>query len=185
VTRKALVVPVISFVVLFFAAHARAQSETAKLPILADDSVWTSVAVKDLRVLMPAKPVEVTDEATGEVQSIHALTQTGTFSVIIKQLDKQLDVRNTETLVDQVAVTALTAKTKLIEKHDVEYEGTRGEQVTYLEDGNRMFARFFLLNDRLIVMSAGFKTTDYRPEFDVLVDRFFDSIRVKVPLLVA
>jgi len=185
VNPKALVVPVLSFIALFFSAHANAQEAADKLPILADDSVWTSVAVKDLRVMMPAKPVEVADEATGEVQSIHALTTTGTFSVVIKQLDKQLDVRNTETFVDEVAVTALTAKTHLIERHNVEYEGTRGEQVTYLEDGNRMSARIFLLNDRLIVMSAGFKTSDYRPEFDVLVDRFFDSIRVKVPLLVA
>jgi hypothetical protein len=185
VTPKALVVPVLSLFTLIFAAGAHAQSETAKLPILADDSVWTSVAVKDLHVMMPAKPAEVTDEATGEVQSIHALTTTGTFSVVIKQLDRQLDVRNTQTLIDEVALTALTAKTQLIEKHDVEYEGTRGEQVTYIENGNRMFARIFFLNDRLIVMSAGFKTTDYRPEYDVLVDRFFDSIRVKVPLLVA
>ncbi|MFL6374637.1 MAG: hypothetical protein ACJ73D_08240 [Pyrinomonadaceae bacterium] len=184
-TRKALIVPVLSLIALVFAAGCYAQSTADKLPILSDDSVWTSVAVKDLRVLMPAKAFEVKDEATGEVQSIHALTTTGTFSVVIKQLDKQLDPRNTETIVDQIAVTALTARTQLIEKHDVEYEGTRGEQVTYLEDGNRMFARIFLLNDRLIVMSASFKSSDYCPEFEVLVDRFFDSIRVKVPLLVA
>ena len=182
-TRKALVVSfVASLVVVFSILSAAAQT---KFSLYNDDAVWTSVAIKDLRVMMPAKPVEVADEETGEVQSIHALTHTGTFTVIIKQLAKQLDVRNTESLVDGAAVTALTAKTHLIDKHDVEYAGTRGLQVTYIEDGNRMFARIFYLNDRLIVMSASFKTTDYRPEFDVLVDRFFDSIRVKVPLLVA
>lgn len=149
------------------------------------DAVWTAVAVKDLRVMMPAKPLEVADEESGQVSSIHALTQTGTFSVIIKQLDKQLDVRNTESLVDQAAVAALTARTRVIDKHDVEYEGSRGLQVTYLEDGNRMFARIFYLNDRLIVMSAKFTTADYCPEYDALVDRFFDSIRVKLPLLLA
>jgi hypothetical protein len=182
VTLKALVVPFVTVVVVVLSTlSASAQNNF----FAGDDTVWTSVAVKDLRVLMPAKPVEVADDETGEVSSIHALTQTGTFSVIIKQLDKQLDVRNTEMMVDQAAVAALTAKTKLIDKHDVEYEGTRGSQVTYIEDGNRMFARIFYLNDRLIVMSASFKTTDYRAEYELLVDRFFDSIRVKVPLLVA
>jgi hypothetical protein len=134
---------------------------------------------------MPAKPADVRDEATGEVQSIHALTTAGTFSVIIKQLDKDLDARNTEALVNTVALTALTAKTQLLEKHDVEYEGTRGVQVTYLEDGNRVSARIFYLNDRLIVMSASFDAIQFRPEFTAVVDQFFDSVRVKVPLLVA
>jgi hypothetical protein len=183
VTRKALVVPFAALVV--FLSTTLSTSAQTNFSITGDDAVWTAVAVKDLRVMMPAKPFQVADDETGEVSSIHALTQTGTFSVIIKQLDKQLDVRNTETMVDQAAVAALTAKTHLIEKHDVEYEGARGTQVTYLEDGNRMFARIFYLNDRLIVMSASFKTSEYRPECDVLVDRFFDSIRVKVPLLVA
>ncbi|MBV9241097.1 MAG: hypothetical protein JO314_03725 [Acidobacteria bacterium] len=185
-TRKALVVPFVALAVFVISAIlAPSVGAQNKLSISSDDAAWTAVAVKDLRVMMPAKPVEVADEDTGEVHSIHALTRTGTFSVIIKQLDKQLDVRNTESLVDDSAVTALTAKTQLIDKHDVEYEGTRGLQVTYLEDGDRMFARIFYLNDRLIVMSASFKQSDYRPEFDILVDRFFDSIRVKVPLLVA
>jgi hypothetical protein len=179
---KAFAVSLVALVVVISTTSVLAQS---KFSISSDDPVWTAVAIKDLRVMMPAKPVEVADEETGEVESIHALTQTGTFSVVIKQLDKQLDVRNTETVVDQAAILALTSKTQLIEKHNVEYEGTRGEQVTYIEDGNRMFARIFYLNDRLIVMSASFKTSDYRPEFDLLVDHFFDSIRVKVPLLVA
>lgn len=181
-TLKAIVVPFVALVVVVLSTLSAAAQNNL---FTGDDTAWTAVAIKDLRVMMPAKPVQVADDETGEVSSIHALTQTGTFSVIIKQLDKQLDVRNTETMVDQAAVSALTAKTKLIDKHDVEYEGTRGTQVTYIEDGHRMFARIFYLNDRLIVMSASFKTTDYRPEYDVLVDRFFDSIRVKVPLLVA
>lgn len=179
------VVPVIALAALVCSTQLFGQSSADKFPVFSGGDIWTSVAVKDLRVLMPAKPGDVVDEASPGLQSIHALTTTGTFSVVIKQLDRQLDVRETELLIDQVAVAALTAKTRLLEKHDVEYEGARGEQVTYLEDGNQVFARIFFLNDRLIVMSASFKSSDYCSQFDVLVDRFFDSVRVKLPLPIA
>jgi len=134
---------------------------------------------------MPAKASDVVDESSDAVESLHALTTSGTYSVVIKSLDKQLDTRNTESLVDDVVTTVLSANTRLLEKHDVEYEGSRGKQVTYIEGENRLFARIFYLNGRLIVMSATFRNADYNPQFDLWVDKFFDSFRVSVPLLIA
>jgi len=184
VLRKA-VAPVVALLLSVFASLAQDAGPATKFAIRGDNGIWTSFAVKDFQVLIPGKPGDVLDEASGEVRSIHTLTEIGTFSVVIKDLGKQVDARNTESVVDGIAIAALSAKTKLIEKHDVEYEGTRGEQVSYLEDGNRMFARIFVLSDRLIIMSASFREGEYCPEFDPLIDRFFDSVRVKVPLLLA
>jgi len=117
VNHKAVVAPVLALVALVCSTQLIGQSPADKFPVFSGDSIWTSVAVKDLRVLMPAAPGDVVDDASPGLRSIHALTTTGTFSVVIKQVDQQLDVRQTEALVNDVAVAALTAKTKLLEKH--------------------------------------------------------------------
>ena len=157
------------------------------LPNESDEKSWTEFESKEdgLTLLFPGRKDDVSDDNVEPVRTFDVSTVKAHYMLAVRDVGSLINNQDTDSFLEQTIQDAFGAETKFQEKKKITYEGRDGRHIVLLDGDKRLAARLYLLNDKLFMISVTIKTTDYTPQFNKWIDKFFDSFLVKVLVIEA
>lgn len=168
-------------------AQFRVKPETAtqfssigsqKLPEENSD-VWNEfVSEKDgFRVVFPSKPDKVWRDELGKATSFETETARAHYGIMRLNFPSLLNIRQLDVLSESLLKSEDydEQSTKLISEKNVRLGGMPGKELIFEEAGKVFFLRFYILNQKLFVLSVSLPKSAYTKDFDHWAMKFLDS----------
>jgi hypothetical protein len=154
-------------------------------PKLPDERKWTEFELTDhgLSILFPGDSDDIFDDGVGPVQTFSVSTENATYMLAIRSVGLPIDVRDTQTYLDETIDNAFDPETtKYVFRRSISYEGRIGRELALIDNDKRTEFRVYLINDKIFIVSVAVRQQEYSAGFDKWIKKFFDSFRVRVQI---
>jgi hypothetical protein len=132
------------------------------------------------RIVFPAKPEEIWETGQDKIASFETETEKAHYGVLRMKFPPLLDHRQLNILRESLFAQSYDAKTtKLISEKNVCLDGMAGKELIYEEAGKIFFTRFYILEQKMFMLSVSLPKTEYTKDFDYWAMKFLDSFGAK------
>ena len=153
-------------------------------PLPKETDPWTELSAVDdgVRVMFPGKAEDVVRDSVGPVETFDVVTRKARYGLAIRHLGQLARESDGEAFLDE-RIADVFGSAGLAENRVIEYAGRTGREFVSIEKGRHLIARAFVLNGKLVIVFVSVPSVDFDPAFKVWMKRFFDSMRVDLPVL--
>jgi hypothetical protein len=140
--------------------------------------VWNEFSSeKDgFRIVFPAQPEEIRETVQGKISSFETETEKAHYGVMRMKFPPLLDNRQLDILAGNLFAESYDAQTtRLISEKNVCLNGMAGKQLIYEEAGKIFFARFYIMQQKMFMLSVSLPRAAYTEDFDYWAMKFLDS----------
>lgn len=144
------------------------------------EPIWTAFETSLFRLDFPVGNEEVESTSRYGLVAYEAFKLDATFGVIVKYAAIPLDSRGVDNLYDILTATIYDrATTKIISQKTVHCGDIKGRELVLEKGASRVFGRMFVHDNHFFIVSVILGKSDYSPDFDALITRFFGSFAIK------
>ncbi|HEX8735298.1 MAG TPA: hypothetical protein VF721_08260 [Pyrinomonadaceae bacterium] len=165
-----------------FAANETGKSPKIKRATEESFGVWNefSSEKQGFTVVFPAKPEEIWENAQGKFASFETETAKAHYGVMRMKFPPLLDPRQRDILAGNLFAGSFDAEiTHLISEKNVCLDGISGKELIYEEAGKIFFTRFYILEQKMFMLSVSLPRAQYTKDFDYWAMKFLDSFGAK------
>lgn len=165
----------------FTAAETRKLPETRR-PTEETFGIWNEFNSEKhgFTVVFPAMPSEIWRVEQDKIASFEAETEKAHYGVMRMKFPALLDPRQLDVLAENLFGQSYDAKTtRLISEKNLCLDGVAGKELIYEEAGKIFFTRFFIMEQKMFMLSVSLPRADYTKDFDYWAMKFLDSFGAK------
>lgn len=128
----------------------------------------------------PSQPEEIRETGQGKTASFEAETRKAHYGVLRMSFPALVDHRQLDILGESLFAESYDESTTvLISEKNLCLDGMRGKELVYEEAGRMFFTRFYILEQKLFMLSVSLPKTEYSKDFDRWAMKFLDSFGAK------
>lgn len=132
-------------------------------------------------VIFPSHAEEIWTAEHDKISSFETETAKAHYSVMRMKFPSLLDNRQLNVLGEKLFAETLDAKTtNLISEKNICLDGVTGKELIYEEVGKIFFTRFYILEQKLFMLSVSLPKADYSTEFDYWAMKFLNSFGARI-----
>jgi hypothetical protein len=165
-----------------FVANEAGKSPKIKRATEETSGIWHEFNSEKLgfTVVFPAKPAEIWENAQGKIASFETETEKAHYGVMRMKFPPLLDPRQRDILAESLFAESLDAETThLISEKNVCLDGMSGKELIYEEAGKIFFTRFYILEQKMFMLSVSLPRAAYTKDFDYWAMKFLNSFGAK------
>jgi hypothetical protein len=165
-----------------FAAGNAGKSPEIKRPAEEASGIWNKFDSEKygFTIDFPAQPEEIQETGRGKIASFETETGRAHYGVMRMSFPPLLDHRQLNLLGESLFADSYDAgTTRLISEENLCLDGMPGKQLVYEEAGKMFFTRFYILGQKLFMLSVSLPKTEYTKDFDCWATKFLDSFGAK------
>lgn len=165
-----------------FAGGEAGKSPGIKHPTEESFGVWNEFSSeKDgFTVVFPAKPEEIWETIQDKISSFETETEKAHYGVMRMKFPPLLDNRQLDILAEKLFAESYDAQTtRLISEKNVCLNGMAGKELIYEEAGKIFFTRFYIMQQKMFMLSVSLPRAAYTKDFDYWAMKFLDSFGAK------
>lgn len=169
----------------FAASDAEAGKSTAaavKRPTEEAFGIWNEYSSEKygFTIVFPSRPEKVWETSRGKIASFETETEKAHYGVMRMNFPSLLDRRRLDVLAENLFAGSYDAKTtKLISEKGVCLDGMNGKELIYEEAGKIFFTRFYIMEQKMFMLSVSLPKAEYTKDFDYWAMKFLDSFGAK------
>ncbi|HEX9960213.1 MAG TPA: hypothetical protein VGB00_04745 [Pyrinomonadaceae bacterium] len=131
-------------------------------------------------IVFPSRQSEIRETGAGKIGSFETETEKAHYGVMRMKFPSLLDNRQLDILGESLFAGSYDAKTtKLISEKNVCLDGMAGKELIYEEAGKIFFTRFYIMEQKMFMLSVSLPKTAYTKDFDYWAMKFLDSFGAK------
>jgi len=165
-----------------FNADQASESPEIKRPTEESFGIWNEFNSErhGFTVDFPSRPEEIREIGQGKIASFETETEKAHYGVMRMTFPSLLDRRQLNVLGERLFAESFDAKTtKLISEKNLCLDGMPGKELVYEEAGKMFFTRFYILEQKLFMLSVSLPKAEYTKNFDYWAMKFLDSFGAK------
>jgi hypothetical protein len=165
-----------------FAAAENGKSPEIKRPTEETFGIWNEFSSEKhgFTVVFPASSAQIWRTEQGKIASFEAETEKAHYGVMRMKFPALLDPRQLDILGESLFAQSYDAKTtRLISEKNVCLDGVSGKELIYEEAGKIFFTRFYIMEQKIFMLSVSLPQAEYTKDFDYWAMKFLDSFGAK------
>ena len=158
------------------------KSPEIKRPTEETFGIWNEFHSDDygFTILFPAKPSQIWETARDKIASFETETEKAHYGVMRMKFPALLDNRQLGILGESLFARGYDRETtRLISEKNVCLEGMPGKELIYEEAGKMFFTRFYIVEQKMFMLSVSLPRAEYTKDFDYWAMKFLDSFGAK------
>lgn len=144
--------------------------------------IWNEFNSEDqgFTIDFPSQPEEIRETGQGKIASFEVETGKAHYGVMRMSFPALIDHRQLDILGESLFAESYDENaTVLISEKNLCLDGMRGKELVYEEAGKMFFTRFYILEQKLFMLSVSLPKTEYTKDFDRWAMKFLDSFGAK------
>ena len=165
-----------------FAANETGKSPGIRRPTEETFGIWNEFNSEKhgFTIVFPSRPDEIREISQGKTASFETETAKAHYGVMRMKFPPLLDNRQLDILGENLFAQSLDAKTtNLISEKKICLDGAAGKELIYEEAGKIFFSRFFILEQKMFMLSVSLPKAEYTKDFDYWAMKFLDSFSAR------
>jgi hypothetical protein len=165
-----------------FANAETGKSHGIKRPTEETFGIWNEFDSEKhgFTIVFPSRPSEIWETERRKIASFETETEKAHYGVMRMEFPSLLDQRRLDVLAENLFAGSYDAKTtKLISEKSVCLDGMNGKELIYEEAGKIFFTRFYILQQKMFMLSVSLPKAEYTKNFDYWAMKFLDSFGAK------
>lgn len=158
------------------------KSPTLKRPTEETFGIWNEFSSEKhgFTVVFPSRPEEIWETVQGKIASFETETEKAHYGVMRMKFPPLLDNRQLDILGENLFAGSFDAETTcLISEKTVCLNGMAGKELIYEEAGKIFFTRFYIIQQKMFMLSVSLPRAEYTKDFDYWAMKFLDSFGAK------
>lgn len=127
-------------------------------------------------IVFPSRPEEIWETGRGKIASFETETEKAHYGVMQMKFPPLLDNRQLDILGESLFAGSYDKETtRLISEKNVCLSGMSGKELVYEEAGKIFFTRFYIVQQKMFMLSVSLPRAQYTKDFDYWAMKFLDS----------